>query len=224
MQYKTLNITKFTQSGFLLQHGKKSIYIDPFQLPDNQPLADFIFVTHEHYDHLEEKSIRKIFVDTTLLYGNDLVRGSLPEDLSGKVNLLTPGAKLDFGSFSIEAVPAYNTNKFRETGLAFHPRENLGMGILFRFIEQDGSEIIFYDMGDTDMHAEVPTTLNVDVLAVPVSGTYVMTADEAIDAVQKINPKVVIPVHYDAGVGSVADAEKLKSGVTQETWIMESIR
>jgi L-ascorbate metabolism protein UlaG (beta-lactamase superfamily) len=42
-----------------------------------------------------------------------------------------------------------------------------------------------------------------------VSGTYVMTADEAARACGKLRAAVVIPMHYDTIVGSVADAERL---------------
>ena len=41
----------------------------------------------------------------------------------------------------------------------------------------------------------------------PVSGTYVMTAQEAIEAVKIIEPKVAIPMHFGAIVGSRGDAE-----------------
>ena len=44
---------------------------------------------------------------------------------------------------------------------------------------------------------------------IPVSGTYVMTADEAARACAKLRAGVVIPMHYDTIVGSVADAERL---------------
>ncbi|MGH9432421.1 MAG: MBL fold metallo-hydrolase, partial [Terriglobia bacterium] len=50
-----------------------------------------------------------------------------------------------------------------------------------------------------------------DIALLPVSGTYVMTAEEAAEAVRAINPKIAIPMHYGAIVGTSADAEKFKS-------------
>jgi L-ascorbate metabolism protein UlaG (beta-lactamase superfamily) len=42
----------------------------------------------------------------------------------------------------------------------------------------------------------------------PVSGTYVMTSEEAAEAAAVINPKIAVPMHYGAIVGSDADAKK----------------
>jgi len=47
-----------------------------------------------------------------------------------------------------------------------------------------------------------------DIALLPVSGTYVMTAEEAAEAARAINPAVVVPMHYDSIVGSVQDAER----------------
>ncbi len=49
-----------------------------------------------------------------------------------------------------------------------------------------------------------------DVALLPVSGTYVMTADEALAAVGMIEAAVVVPMHYGDIVGSDADAARLK--------------
>jgi L-ascorbate metabolism protein UlaG (beta-lactamase superfamily) len=47
-----------------------------------------------------------------------------------------------------------------------------------------------------------------DVALLPVSGTYVMTADEAAEAARAIRPKVAVPMHYGAIVGSDGDARR----------------
>ena len=48
------------------------------------------------------------------------------------------------------------------------------------------------------------------IALLPVSGTYVMTADEAIQAARAIDPKVAIPMHYGAIVGDQTDAEHFR--------------
>lgn len=55
--------------------------------------------------------------------------------------------------------------------------------------------------------------LKPDILLVPVSGTYVMTAKEAAKAVEKIKPKVAIPMHYGTLVGSDVDAKEFEDTV-----------
>ena len=64
-------------------------------------------------------------------------------------------------------------------------------------------------------------SLEVDIAMIPVSGTYVMTAEEAVRAAEKIKPKLVIPMHYGTIVGDRNDAEKFAEQYSGETIIME---
>ena len=65
-----------------------------------------------------------------------------------------------------------------------------------------------YHTGDTDIIPDMGQ-VNPDIALVPVSGTYVMTAEEAAQATNElIKPKkIAIPMHYNSIVGSVKDAE-----------------
>ena len=67
-----------------------------------------------------------------------------------------------------------------------------------------------YHAGITDSIPEMSSLKNIDVALLPVSGTYVMTAEEAADAANRINPKVAVPMHYGGIVGTKEDAEKFK--------------
>jgi L-ascorbate metabolism protein UlaG (beta-lactamase superfamily) len=101
---------------------------------------------------------------------------------------------------TIEAVAAYNTNKH------FHPKADRKVGFVF---EIGGTRI--YHSGDSDDIPEM-STVRPDVALVPVSGTYVMTAEEAARAVnERIRPKqLAIPMHYASVVGSEQDAQKFQ--------------
>ena len=99
----------------------------------------------------------------------------------------------------ILAVPSYNTDK------QFHPQANGWLGFI---ITIDGISI--YHAGDTDVIPEMKS-FNVDIALLPVSGTYVMTADQAVNAALDINPKIAIPMHYGAIVGDANDAETFKN-------------
>jgi len=62
-----------------------------------------------------------------------------------------------------------------------------------------------YLAGDTD-HIPEMKTFDVDIALLPVSGTYVMTAEEAVLAALDIKPKIAIPMHYNSIVGTEEDA------------------
>jgi L-ascorbate metabolism protein UlaG (beta-lactamase superfamily) len=74
-------------------------------------------------------------------------------------------------------------------------------------VQLDGLRV--YHAGDTDAIAEMGD-VRCDVALLPVSGTYVMTADEALRAAGMIEAAVIVPMHYGDIVGSEADAVRLK--------------
>jgi L-ascorbate metabolism protein UlaG (beta-lactamase superfamily) len=117
-----------------------------------------------------------------------------------EISGIKPGEKSIIKGLTIEAVPAYNINK------KFHPKSDGKVGFIIRINEQK-----IYHAGDADLIPEMES-VDPDIALVPVSGTYVMTAEEAAKAVNElIRPKkVVIPMHYNAVVGTEEDAKKFK--------------
>ena len=178
---------------FLIDYENKVIYIDPYQLKGNPPKADYIFITHSHYDHFSKEDIDKIIKDDTVIIGPADV---ISEVKTGKTVLAEIGKENKLDGFSFKSIPAYNTNK------EFHPKANKWVGYI---IDIGGVKI--YHAGDTDRIPEMKG-LGVDIALLPVSGTYVMTAEEAVEAAKDIKPDIAIPMHYGAIVGSSADAEK----------------
>ena len=72
------------------------------------------------------------------------------------------------------------------------------------------SGIRIYHAGDTDYIPEMKD-LKVDIALLPVSGTYVMTAEQAVKAALAIEPGLAIPMHYGAIVGGNQDALDFKN-------------
>ena len=187
------NIKWLGHAGFKIK-GEKTIYIDPFKISDNEP-ADIIIVTHEHFDHLSPEDIKKIQTGKTII----VTTPDCYSKVSGNVKTISPGKLIDVDGIKIEAVPAYNTNKY------FHPKANGWIGVI---VTVNGKRI--YHAGDTDNIPEMSNLKNIDIALLPVSGTYVMTAEEAANAANRIMPKVAVPMHYGAIVGTSADAEKFR--------------
>ena len=124
--------------------------------------------------------------------------------LSGQIKTVKPGEEHTVKGIAIKTVPAYNLTKFRSPGVPFHPKDAGHVGYLITV-----KGLTIYHTGDSDFIPEMKG-LKPDVALLPVSGTYVMTAEEAAEAAAAIQPKVAIPMHVGEGIGSLADAERFR--------------
>lgn len=179
--------------------GSVVVCFDPFQVSSTKP-ADVILISHDHFDHCSPEDVAKIRKEDTTIVTN----ATSAQKLKGNVRVVAPGDHVQVKGIDIEVWPAYNTNK------EFHPKK---AGMLSFVITLDG--IRYYHAGDTDFIPEM-NELKTDVAFLPVSGTYVMTAEEAIGAARAIRPQLAIPMHYGAIVGSEDDAVRFKKALEAE--------
>ncbi len=182
--------------GFMIKADDKIVAIDPYQVGAVEP-ADILLITHAHYDHCSPEDVDKLQTDSTVI----VTEPESAKQLSGDIRIMKPGDAIDVKGTKIEAVAAYNTNK------KFHPKKKNWLGFI---VTLGGSRI--YHAGDTDLIEEM-ADLQVDIALLPVSGTYVMTAEEAVEAAKLIKPAVAIPMHYDSLVGSEEDAQAFAKGL-----------
>ena len=177
-----------------------------------------IFVTHgdpDHYWHLDrmaEASNATVICNKTMLKevdGKMLMLGprdrglaftkqvknlhTLSVDETIELDGMTiTGIKTAHGSLSIKMGPF---SKTETTG----PNERLGWGSMGFEISFNGKKVI--NLGDTLLHKnEWENIKNPDVLMIPIGGKAVhntMDEREALEAVQIMRPKLVIPCHYN---------------------------
>lgn len=207
LEYNGIKIRWHGHDTFSIAGQNKIIVTDPYKLSKNID-ADLILISHNHFDHLSNEDVKKVVSSKSVIVAAmecmDMLKGISCKDVIG----LSPGDEKIVDGIKIKAVPAYNTTKINpETKKPFHPKEDKKVGFL---VTVQGTTI--YHTGDSDLVPEM-TNLRPDVLLIPVSGTYVMTAEEASKAVGEIKPKIVVPMHYGTIVGSKEDAEELKKKV-----------
>lgn len=176
--------------------GSTVVLFDPYQISATKP-ADLILISHDHFDHNSPEDVAKVRKNDTVI----VTDAASAKKLSGDIRIVAPGDKLTVRGVSIEVHPAYNTDK------EFHPKD---AGMLSFVVTLDG--VRYYHAGDTDFIPEMEN-MNVDIAFLPVSGTYVMTAAQAIEAAMAIRPKIAIPMHYGAIVGSEEDAKQFQEAL-----------
>ncbi len=189
-------------ASFRIDGLEATIYIDPWKLKNPKP-ADIICITHSHFDHLSLDDIALIRKPTTSIVGPSDCKANFGASFTE----IRPGQSIKVGNVTVEAYPAYNTDK------DFHPRDKGWVGYV---IEVDGIRI--YHSGDTDAIPEM-SEIHANVALLPVGGTYTMTANQAGEAASRLDADYVIPMHCGDIVGNLEDRNKFET-VSKKTVII----
>ncbi len=170
-------------------------YFDPFKIEKESHDADYIFITHDHYDHFDIDSIQKVVKDTTLIIAPTYLDERLKE-ITNNYLLVEPNKTYKIDEVSFDTIVSYNINK------SFHRLEygNVGYNVLI-----DG--MYYFIPGDTDNTKEI-NRVKTDICFVPIGGTYTMDYKEASGFINHIKPKKVIPIHYGSIVGDISLKDK----------------
>ena len=169
--------------------------------------ADYILVTHDHFDHFSPEDIDKVSKSGTTLIVPEkmLAKAGEVRHLVKHIETVNAGRKGVVGGLSIETVPAYNLLK------PFHPKSAGWVGYI---LITENKRI--YVAGDTDATKE-NKQVKCDIALVPIGGTYTMDAKKAADLINTIHPAVAIPTHYGSVVGSMDAADVFSSHVKAPT-------
>ena len=178
--------------------GNKTIYFDPYNIHAKMEDADYIFITHDHYDHYDLESIQNVRKPSTKII--------VPTCLQDQEHALVvePNNHYEIDQIKFDTIPAYNLGK------PFHPREKNYVG--YNICLEDE---FFYIMGDTDRTPETDQ-VKTDICFVPIGGTYTMNVEEAIEYINNLHPQVAIPIHYGLITGSLDLADEFKEKVNKD--------
>ena len=188
----------------------KTIYIDPFRINEVPHDADYIFITHSHYDHFSVQDILKVAKIDTVFVSTEDTKSSLelmgiPEE---QIVIVEPNNKYELDNIKFETLPSYNENK------KYHPKENNWVGYIIEL-----NEIKYYIAGDTDNIEEIQN-IKCDIAFLPIGGEFTMNAEQASQLANKIDIKIVVPTHYGELVGSKDDLSQFIELTNKEVKVL----
>lgn len=175
-----------------------NIMIDPYSLDigyeDPEQSADLVLITHNHSDHNNPEIVQ----------GEPIVAHSLDE--AGKY----VGFHHVLDRFANQEEPRWYDAKQKITRSphaiqvtsipAWHDNDQGSQrgAVAMLLIEVDGVRIVHCsDIGQMQFTAEQLKAMgNVDVLLIPVGGTYTVDGAQAAVLVEQVKPRIVVPIHY----------------------------
>lgn len=199
------NVTLNYHASIRIEKNNKVIYFDPFKIEKNVNDANYIFITHDHYDHYSESDIKKVMKsDTKFVITNDLESKVLALGVSkDNVMVVYPNETHTLDSIKFDTITAYNIDK------SYHKKSYNWLGYN---VNLDG--VNYYVVGDSDVTEEMKK-VKCDVIFIPVGGTYTMSDKQAAILVNEIKPKYAVPTHYGV-IGSVKNAETFINSLDKE--------
>ncbi|MBE0479092.1 MBL fold metallo-hydrolase [Candidatus Aerophobetes bacterium] len=187
-----LEITWLGHDSFKIESDKNfKVYIDPWKI-EKKDEASLVLITHSHYDHFSPEDVKKVQGENTHI----LVTGDVADKLKGKVRGVGPDEDISLQDVNVKTYPAYNIDK------PYHPRENAWVGYVVKL-----DNVSIYHSGDTDFIPEMEK-IKPYVALLPIGGIYTMDVEDALRAVELLNPELVIPMHYGDIVGDTSDAKR----------------
>jgi L-ascorbate metabolism protein UlaG (beta-lactamase superfamily) len=191
----SIKVTWYSHACFLIETEKAALLVDPF-LTGN-PLApvtaadikaDFIFISHGHGDHVGD-SVQLAKQTGAMVVSNYEIQNWIAAQGVENSHPLHIGGGFDWPWGRVKLTIAHHGSMLPDGSYGGNP-----CGFLFYI---DGKKIyhacdtgLFYDM-------KLIGEEGIDLAILPIGDNFTMGPDDALRAVKLIEPKQVIPIHYN---------------------------
>ncbi|MCR9291174.1 MAG: metal-dependent hydrolase [bacterium] len=211
-----LKLTWHGHATWLLETGEHRILIDPFvnenpaaTVKADDLTADFVLITHGHFDHVADAASIARRCSAKLIANFEIaswfqqhhhVEDTLGMNLGGSVSL-------PFGRLKMTV--AHHSSQLPDGSYGGNPG-----GFLLELADRR-----LYFAGDTALFSDMRQIAagGIDVAVLPIGDLFTMGPEDSIEAVQLIEPKVVIPAHYNTWPPIEQDVELWASAIREHT-------
>lgn len=198
-----LELRYLGHSAVYLSDGKTRIVVDPFlsgnptaSLKAEELEVDYVLVTHAHGDHWGD-SLALAQKGATIIGTAEI--GYYAEKKGAKAIPMNIGGKFKAAWGSLKLTPAWHSSSFPDGTYGGMPT-----GMILEFggmkIYHAGDTALFSDMGLIGKHG-------IDLACLPIGDHFTMGPDDALQALELIRPKAVLPIHYNTFPPIMQDGE-----------------
>lgn len=209
-----LKLTYYSHSAFGLDDGKTSLIIDPFltgnpaaPVKAKDVKVDYVILTHAHGDHLGDGLEIALRNGATIIAVNELANYCIEKGAKAHNMHIGGGYSFPFGR--VKFTIAHHGSAAPDGAYTGNPA-----GVV---VTIDGKSI--YHSGDTGLFYDMKLIgeMNpLDVALLPIGDNFTMGIDDAAKAVELLNPKIAIPMHYNTWPVIAADPMEFVSKVEKK--------
>jgi L-ascorbate metabolism protein UlaG (beta-lactamase superfamily) len=203
-------------AALLIESDGKNVLIDPF-LSDNPTAArkasevpaDCILISHGHSDHVGDALAIARRTGATVVANFEIYQWLHKQGVK-QAHGMQHGGGFDFPFGRVKMTLAFHGSVLPDGTYGGNP---CGFVITFK----DGKKI--YDAADTGLFGDMKLIgeEGLDLAILPIGDNYTMGPDDALRAVKLLQPRKVLPIHYDTFDVIKQDAAAWAERVRKET-------
>ena len=198
-------VTWFRQSSVRIRREGVEIHVDPWGVTEESE-ADYILLTHPHYDNFSEEDIARVRGSNTVV----IAPTSMKKQLGDADHFLHPGDLIQLDRIDVLGVPAHNHRDRR-----FHPPDSDWLGYVFTV-----GSVTYYHAGHTDF-LDSMRGIQCDVAFLPCCSDYTMGPEEAARAGEACGASIIVPIHWGMNPDIPVDTRKIAKLFSGEVQTLE---
>ncbi|MDA7880081.1 metal-dependent hydrolase [Mariniblastus sp.] len=220
----SIELTWLGHATWLINDGVHRILLDPF-LNDSPTAphkasevdADFILVSHGHLDHVADVAEIANRCDAMVIAGFEVAEWFANQQDVKRTTGMNIGGSLSLPFGSVKMTPAIHSSQLPDGAYG---------GVAGGFLIMLGDRTLYFAC-DTALFSDMQLLREkgIDAAILPIGDLYTMGPRDSVTATNYLNPKQVLPTHYNTWPPIEQDAENwaemVRAGSTAEPVVLQ---